>query len=74
MRGSHTAIQLTRLVTPPLRDPYIHTAHTPYTHTSHTPYIPIHAPSGEIVGDLVEEVAAEASVVADAGGAAQEEV
>ena len=41
----YTAIHLTRIVPPPLQDPYIHTADTPYRHTAHTPYSPIHAPS-----------------------------
>ena len=40
-----TAIQQTRIVTPPVYVHTAHTAHTPYSHTAHTPYISIHLPS-----------------------------
>ena len=40
-----TAIQQTRIVTPPVYVHTAHTAHTPYSRTAHTPYISIHLPS-----------------------------
>ena len=44
----HTAIQATRLVTPPvyaIQPIQRIQPHTPYSHTAHTPYIPIQQPS-----------------------------